>query len=143
MSNVFQNHPKEQQELLVLEEVILPAVLNSTVVRSKIQYASVDEMLEKRKQFEAGLQTQEMYKIFSTNPAERTLTLEYRCSGWPSNFVLEQLGKLGSLYIKVAYMPHFSQVNKVIAKEMEKLKLDYQPIWYVLTTLLPLNDGLK
>jgi len=132
MANIFQNHPtsKEQLEPLVLDEVILPAVITSTVVRSLIKYASVDEMLEKRKQFEAGLQTQEMYKVISSNPVERTLILEYRCSGWPANFVLEQLGKLGSLYIKVTYMPHFSQVNKVIAKEMEKLKLDYQPVWY-------------
>ena len=133
MEGVFANYSsgktEETQEPLELKGVSLSTVLNSTVVRSVIQLTSEREVADKVNQFATGLQTQEMYRV-SSNPVAKTVTLEYKCSGWPSKFVLEQLSKLGSLYIKVTYMPHFSQVNKVIAEEMGKLKLDYRPIWY-------------
>ena len=132
MSDVFKNYPiggaEEQQEFLALENVALSSVLSSTIVRSVIQLDSELEVEAQVKEFSDGMQTQEMYKV-SSNRAAKTVTLEYRCSGWPSQFVLYQLAKQGRLYIKVTYMPHFSQVNKVIAEEMSKHTDLLENIW--------------
>ena len=117
-----------EPEYFVLERVLLPSVLSSTIVRAVIQLNSERAVEEKLEELSFIAQTKEMYEVSSNKPA-RTVTLEYRCSGWPSEFVLSQLEKIGRLFIKVIYMPHSSLVNKAIAEEMEA-QTEGGNVWY-------------
>jgi len=100
--------------------VTLSSVLSTTEVRSVIDYDSTQEFKIAMEKYKDIKQMKHMYTIHA-NEENMSLMFVYKCFGWPSKFVLEQMEKLGKLSVKVSYAPHFSLVNKLIA-EKESVK---------------------